>query len=103
MRYAGFALTALVAAGSTSVLPPMFGKLGNPFVRVDTVYVKSPAIDYAEVAKRVAELNQHEGPTTIDGDLIVKGRIGVGGAPDQTPATRSPFTVQAPRNSFHIK
>jgi len=57
---------------------------------VDTVFVKQP-IDYAEVARRVAELNAQQGPTTIDGDLIVKGRIGVGGAPE--PKTNYPITV----------
>ena len=92
MRYAGFAITALVAAGSTSVLPPVVGRLAHPVVIVDTVYMKSPAIDYAEVARQVALISrQQQGPTTIDGDLIVKGRIGVGGVPE--PQTNYPITV----------
>ena len=56
----------------------------------DTVYVREK-IDYAEVARQVAKINAQQGPTTIDGDLIVKGRIGVGGAPE--PNTSYPVTV----------
>lgn len=56
----------------------------------DTVYVRE-TIDYNEVARQVAQLNRQEGPTTIDGDLIVKGRIGVGGPPE--PNTNYPVTV----------
>lgn len=57
---------------------------------VDTVFVKQP-IDYDEIARRVVKLNAQQGPTTIDGDLIVKGRIGVGGAPE--PNTNYAVTV----------
>ena len=50
--------------------------------RVDTVYVKS-SIDYDEVVRRVAaRIEPRDNPTVIDGDLIVKGRLGVGGAPE---------------------
>jgi len=53
-----------------------------PETRVDTVFVK-PTIDYDEVARRVAAQLQMQAKTTvIDGDLIVKGRLGVGGAPE---------------------
>src|SRR3954471_20222798 len=91
MRYAGFALTAVLAAGSTSLLPPKYNPLSRPVV-VDTVFVKSNAVDYAEVARQVALITrQQQGPMTIDGDLIVKGRIGVGGAPE--PNTNYPVTV----------
>jgi hypothetical protein len=90
MRYAGLALSAILAAGTATLVP---AKYNLPFrtVVVDTIYVKSPPIDYAEVARRVAKLNAQQGPTTIDGDLIVKGRIGVGGPPE--PDTNYPVTV----------
>jgi hypothetical protein len=90
MRYAGFALSALVVAGSTTLMPANFNPLLRRIVVVDTVYVKAP-VDYAEVARRVAKINAQQGPTTIDGDLIVKGRIGVGGPPE--PDTNYPVTV----------
>lgn len=92
MRYAGFALTAILAAGGTSLLPARFNLPLRTIVVVDTVYVRSSAIDYADLARRVAELSRTQaGPTTIEGDLIVKGRIGVGGAPE--PNTNYPVTV----------
>lgn len=59
---------------------------------VDTVFVRSaepdhtaPAtIDYDVLASRVlAQLGERQqGPTVIDGDLIVRGRLGVRGAPE---------------------
>ena len=61
----------------------------------DTVYVKTAPVDYErlsrEVQKRIA---QRENPTVIEGDLIVKGRIGVGGAPE--PGTEYGITVHGP-------
>lgn len=92
MRYAGFALSAILAAGSTTLMPAKFNPVLRRIVVVDTIYVNAPPIDYAEVARRVAQISRTEqGPMTIDGDLIVKGRIGVGGAPE--PNTNYPVTV----------
>src|SRR6476469_4014214 len=90
MRYTGFALTAVLAAAGTSLVPAKFDLPFRTVHVVDTVYVKQP-LDYDEIAKRVARLNAQQGPMTIDGDLIVKGRIGVGGAPE--PNTTYPVTV----------
>lgn len=63
----------------------------------DTVYVKSAQIDYDELARRLAirlSKNREAKPTIIDGDLIVKGRLGVGGAPESD--TRYAITVRGP-------
>jgi len=66
---------------------------------VDTVYVKSANVDYDELARQVAlrMKNDNQEPTVIDGDLIVKGRIGVGGAPE--PGTDYGITVRAPASA----
>jgi hypothetical protein len=76
---------------------PLFLKGEGPANRVirvtDTVFVKQ-AVDYDEVARRVAarlEKTSAE-PTVIEGDLIVKGRLGVGGAPE--PGTPYGITVR---------
>lgn len=66
---------------------------------IDTVYVR-PSIDYDELARRVAlqiKSDQQKEPTVIDGDLIVKGRLGVGGAPE--PGTDYGVTIRAPITS----
>jgi hypothetical protein len=70
--------------------------------RVDTVFVRqaAPAIDYDELARRVEmriKSDQAKEPTVIDGDLIVKGRLGVGGAPEA--GTDYGITVRAPISS----
>jgi hypothetical protein len=59
----------------------------------DTVYVKQ-ALDYDELARRVAARLEKSAaePTVIEGDLIVKGRLGVGGAPE--PGTPYGITVR---------
>jgi hypothetical protein len=98
MRYAGFALSAILAAGSTTLVPAKFNPLLRRIVEVDTVYVNAPPIDYAEVARRVAQISRpQQGPMTIDGDLIVKGRIGVGGTPE--PNTNYMVTVHGARDA----
>jgi hypothetical protein len=66
---------------------------------VDTVYVR-PAIDYDELARRVEmriKSDQAKEPTVIDGDLFVKGLLGVGGAPEA--GTDYGITVRAPISS----
>ena len=63
----------------------------------DTVFVRQP-VDYDEVARRVALINrQPPGPTTIEGDLIVKGRVAIGGAPE--PGSGYPLTVHGAGDS----
>lgn len=92
MRYAGFALTAVLAAGTSSLVPGDLKLPARTIVVVDTVYVNAPRLDYGEIARRVAQINgQQQGPMTIDGDLIVKGRVGIGGPPE--PETGYPLTV----------
>ena len=60
----------------------------------DTVYV-SQSVDYDRLSAEVQRRLAHQGnPTVIDGDLIVKGRIGVGGAPE--PGADYGITVHAP-------
>ena len=98
MRYAGFALTAVLAAGTTSFLPAALKLPARTSVVVDTVYVKGAPLDYDEIARHVAQINrQQQGPTTIEGDLIVKGRVGIGGAPE--PDTGYPLTVHGAGDS----
>jgi len=66
----------------------------------DTVFVRTaPApVDYDELARRVAlRMKTSANPTVIDGDLIVKGRLGVGGAPE--PGTDYAVTIRGPVTS----
>lgn len=72
------------------------GRTAGTVYVTDTVFVRQP-VDYDEVARRVALINRQMGPTTIDGDLIVKGRIGVGGPPE--PATNYPVTIHGQGDS----
>jgi hypothetical protein len=68
---------------------------------VDTVYVmKEVPIDYDELARHVALRLEHQqaaNPTVIEGDLIVKGRIGIGGAPE--PGTDYGLTIHGPNSA----
>ncbi len=60
----------------------------------DTVFVR-PAYRYAELERRIKLLESRaDGPTVIEGDLIVKGKLGVGGAPE--PGTAYGITVRGP-------
>ena len=98
MRLTESLLTLIVAAGASpffirSATPPE-----NPAHTVDTVYVKvaSPPLDYDELARRViARMPRSDAaPQVIDGDLVVKGRLSVGGTPE--PGTDYALTVRAP-------
>ena len=84
----------LILSGSTSFL--IAAARPEPrIIRVtDTVYVKSAPVDYDKLARRVlARLPRSQaGPTVIDGDLIVKGRLAVGGAPE--PETSYAITIR---------
>ena len=63
---------------------------------VDTVFVKSGPVDYDEVVRRVVQRleTQNAKPTVIDGDLVVKGKLSVGGDPE--PGTNYGITIRAP-------
>jgi hypothetical protein len=87
---------ALIIAVIAALAAPVLLQAARPEQRVvrltDTVYVKQ-AIDYDELARRVsARLASSEEPTIIEGDLIVKGRLGIGGAPE--PGTPYAITVR---------
>ena len=81
---------SLLAAVAAALAAPLLLQTSRAEPRVtrvtDTVYVKS-SIDYDELSRRVAaRLGSTGQPTVIEGDLIVKGRIGVGGPPEpETP------------------
>ncbi|HEX6575671.1 MAG TPA: hypothetical protein VF042_11945 [Gemmatimonadaceae bacterium] len=102
MQISRLALVGLISAAASPYA--VSATRGVPILahRVDTVYVReAPAsLDYDELARRVAvrlKPQQSENPTVIDGDLIVKGRIGVGGAPE--PGTDYGITIRAPISS----
>lgn len=84
--------------GIIAVLAPVFLSAARPGLNsirtVDTVYVNTP-VNYDELARHVeARLVRRRAPTVIEGDLIVKGRLGVGGAPE--PDTPYGITVRGP-------
>lgn len=85
-------LTALTLVAAVAAAPVLV-EASLPETRtvrvIDTVYVK-PSIDYDELSRRVAaRLASADQPTVIEGDLIVKGRLGIGGAPEP----QSPYAV----------
>jgi len=90
--------TTLVAAAATALVTPVLLDASRPEPHparaTDTVYVKQ-AIDYDELARHVAvRLTSRQEPTVIEGDLIVKGRLGIGGAPE--PGTSYAVTIRGP-------
>jgi len=97
MQIDRLALAALVAV----VGAPMLSNASRPETRethaVDTLYIDRE-IDYDELSRRVAaRLKKDAQPTVIEGDLIVKGRLGVGGAPE--PGTDYGITIRGPITS----
>jgi hypothetical protein len=88
---------ALLVAAAAIATPAVGGSLRLPSVplrAVDTVFIKE-SIDYDRLAKAVAIRMRGERETTvIDGDLIVKGRLSVGGDPE--PGTNYGITIRAP-------
>lgn len=81
--------TLVVAALTATSVAPLLLDAARPVPavvhRVDTLYVRSAPVpvDYERLASIVARRLQSDvKPTVIEGDLIVKGRIGVGGAPE---------------------
>ena len=98
MRVTALILTAAAAAAAATT-SPIIVAAARPETRIvrvtDTVFVKM-AIDYHELARRVSALNSAgtAGPTVIEGDLVVKGRLGVGGLPE--PGTAYGITIRGP-------
>ena len=88
-------LIAVLLLSSAPLLVSASRPTPLPVHVTDTVFVK-PAIDYDELARRVElRLSRTNAPrTVIDGDLIVKGRLSVGGPPE--PGTYYGITVHAP-------
>ncbi|HEX5576824.1 MAG TPA: hypothetical protein VFX40_00550, partial [Gemmatimonadaceae bacterium] len=89
-------LTALTLVAAVAAAPVLV-EASLPETRtvrvIDTVYVK-PSIDYDELSRKVAaRLASTDQPTVIEGDLIVKGRLGIGGAPE--PQTPYAVTIRA--------
>lgn len=99
MRSERLVILALAAAAAS----PYLLQAARPEPRViwvtDTVFVKSAPINYDEVARRVALrlAPAPNAPTVIDGDLIVRGRLGVGGTPE--PATDYGITIRGSRSA----
>ncbi|HEX2723849.1 MAG TPA: hypothetical protein VHM24_13115 [Gemmatimonadaceae bacterium] len=89
---------ALAAGGSSPLLFDKPAPLISARARVDTVFVRDglAPIDYDELARRVASrLEKRErGTQVIDGNLVVTGRLSVGGPPD--PGLDYALTVRAP-------
>lgn len=97
MRFTESLLTFLVAAGASPFLIRSAMPAPGTLHTVDTVYVKvaPPALDYDELARHViARMPRADAPQVIDGDLIVKGRLSVGGSPET--GTDYALTVHAP-------
>jgi hypothetical protein len=98
MRITQAAITLIALAGGAS---PMWLKNSEPVTKfvyvIDTVFVKSPSrvseSEYDAIASRVlARMKTNPAdPTVIEGDLIVKGRLGVRGAPE--PQTDYAMTI----------
>jgi hypothetical protein len=97
MQITSFSLAAIATALASLAVTRQAQPTGNVAHVTDTVYVNAP-IDYERLSREVAtRLSRTENPTVIEGDLIVKGRIGVGGAPE--PATSYGITVHAPEGA----
>ena len=98
MKPIQIAVVALAAAASA----PLLLEAARPELRIvrvtDTVFIKE-TLNYDELAKRVAVrlARTQAKPTIIEGDLIVKGRLGVGGAPE--PGTLYGITVRGPEDA----
>jgi hypothetical protein len=96
MKYGLIAIAGIAGALVSDSLPRDRGR-DDTRPRVDTVFVET-RIDYDDLARRVAaRLETSENPTVIEGDLIVKGRLGVGGPPE--PGTSYGITVRGPQDA----
>lgn len=96
----GFNTFASIAAGAAAISSLIVGSTrAEPRLAqvTDTVFVKiaPEPLDYDELARRVAlRMGREDNPTIIEGDLIVKGRLGIGGAPEA--GTDYGVTIHAP-------
>jgi hypothetical protein len=98
MRPTELVLAIVAVAGGTS---PLLFKSAEPTTKIvyviDTVFIQSrpefTAGDYDAIASRVMSRMRATSadPTVIEGDLIVKGRLGVRGAPE--PKTDHAVTI----------
>jgi hypothetical protein len=103
MRTSEYLIALLAVAGGTSPLmlraPPSEGRIvyvvDTVLVRASPTPLREASVDYDEIVSRVIErmARQSKGTAVVDGDLIVKGRLGVGGPPE--PGTEDPVTVHA--------
>lgn len=97
MQLNALSFAAGLAAVTYSLLSSEKARAPQIIYVTDTVLVRTAVnmVDYDKVAREVeARLERARNPTVIDGDLIVKGRIGVGGVPE--PGTAYGITVHAP-------
>ncbi len=93
MRFIATFLAVAAVLATPLLLDTSFPR-SNAITAADTVFVRQ-AIDYDELASRVAlRLQSRKQTTVIEGDLIVKGRLGVGGEPE--PGTSYGITVRGP-------
>lgn len=99
MRVNPIPFAILIVAGAS----PLLIAAARPSPRIirvtDTVFVKAAPIDYDKLARQVSSRLSHgQGkPAVIDGDLIVRGRLGVGGAPE--PGTPYGMTIHGPNDA----
>lgn len=100
MRHASLIIAASISTVS-AIASPFILSAARPHPssthQVDTVFIKSApeALDYDKLARIViAKLPPPPATQTIDGDLIVKGRLGVGGEPEA--GTDYGITVHSP-------
>lgn len=101
MRVTDYLVAMIALAGGTSTFLQRPQAPGDRVIYVvDTVFVKAPStpagVDYDQIVARVLEQIKpsSSAPTIIDGDLIVKGRLGVRGAPE--PETSYAVTIHGP-------
>jgi hypothetical protein len=89
-----------LAAGASHLAARDNDRLNDRTNRVDTVFIRTPAAlthrDYDAIASRVESRMKARSadPTVIEGDLIVKGRLGIRGAPE--PNTDYAVTIHGP-------
>ena len=95
MRSISFAIAAAATAGV--IAQPPISSRTQAASRTDTIFVAA-RVDYDELARRVSSrLAENPSPTVIEGDLIVKGRLSVGGPPE--PNTPYAITIRGPNDA----
>jgi hypothetical protein len=96
MNLTAASILTAIAALSTALVSGDRSRRAETIHVTDTVFVRTTAdVDYDRLSREVAKrLERNAEPTVIDGDLIVKGRIGVGGAPEA--GTDYGITIHSP-------